>query len=69
MDKDQNNQTNQSDKNKGSDLPGTSKDPTGQVIRDKSSDKSSPGKGRQDQGSQQSGGGSREPGSDTQKRS
>ena len=65
----QNNQTNQSNKNQGSDLPGTSKDPTGRVISDKSQDKSSPGQGRQDQGSPQSGGGYREPDSDTHKRS
>ncbi len=47
------NQTsNQGNKPRTDDVPGTSRDPTGRVI----SDKSSQGKGRQDQGSQQRGG-------------
>jgi len=62
MEKEQNNPTYPNDKPKG-DLPGTSKDPTGRVI----SDKSPPGKGSQDQGSGQSGSGNRNPNSGTQK--
>jgi hypothetical protein len=62
MEKEQNNPTYPADKPKG-DLPGTSKDPTGRVI----SDKSPPGKSRQDQGSERSGSGSRDPNSGAQK--
>ena len=61
MDKDQTNQpnqtSNQSDKPRSDDLPGTSRDPTGRVI----SDKPSQGKGRQDQGSNPQRGGSDQP--------
>ena len=69
MDKVQTNQpnqtSNQSDKPRSDDLPGTSRDPTGRVI----SDKPSQGKGRQDQGSNPQRGGSDQPrsGSDQQR--
>ncbi len=53
MDKEQNS-PNQSNTNKGEPLPGTSKDPTGQVITDK------PSQGRQDQGSEKRGGSDRD---------
>ena len=54
MDKEQNSPPNQSNRNKGEPLPGTSKDPTGQVITDK------PTPGRQDLGSQKRGGSNRD---------
>jgi len=54
MDKEQNSPPNQSNRNKGEPLPGTSKDPTVQVITDK------PAQGRQDQGSQKRGGSDRD---------
>ena len=66
MDKDRTNQPNQSNKSKGSDLPGTSKDPKGQVIRDKPSQS----RDRQDErDSDRSRSGYRDPNSDAQRRS
>ncbi len=62
--KGQGDQGTQGNKNQGSDLPGTSKDPTGQVITDRPSQKN-----RQDQDSDGSRSGSREPNSGSQKRS
>ena len=66
MEKDPNSQPNQPSEGskKGSDLPGTSKDPTGRVISDKSQ-----GKNRQDQDSDRNRSGYRDPNSDSQKRS
>lgn len=54
MDKEQNSPGNQGNTNKGEPLPGTSKDPTGQVITDK------PRQGGQDPGSQKRGGSNRD---------
>jgi hypothetical protein len=54
MDKEQNSPPNQSNRNKGEPLPGTSNDPPGQVITDK------PSQGRQDQGSRKDGGSNRD---------
>jgi hypothetical protein len=62
MDKEQNSPPNQSNRNKGEPLPGTSKDPTGQVIIDQ------PSQGRQDQESRNGGGSSyRDPNSGSKK--
>ncbi len=59
MDKDQINPSGQSNKGQGSDLPGTSKDPTGQVI----TDKPSKGQDRPDPSSERSRSGGRDPNS------
>ena len=60
------NQPNQANKNKGSDLPGTSKDPEGNKI---TGDKPSQNRDRRDESSNRSGSGYRSPESDSQKRS
>jgi hypothetical protein len=64
MDKDQNNPSGESNKGQGSDLPGTSKDPTGQVITDKPTQ----GRDRPDQSSERGRSTPRDPNSGAQKR-
>jgi hypothetical protein len=63
MDKDQNNPSGESNKGQGSDLPGTSKDPTGQVITDKPAQ----GQDRSGPSSERGRSGSRDPNSGTKK--
>ncbi len=59
------NPSTQGNKTRGSDIPGTSKDPTDRVISDQSPQESN----RQDPNSDRGGASVREPNSDSQKRS